>query len=104
MLPQLRNINIDNFRKVFDNNNSIDVPVELFKHIMEGYNELIKSPRIMCDVDFMLYLSRGTLLKQMEKDCATFRIVLLKPDYENLAIKDNPLTLTSFELKQLINK
>ena len=56
----------------------------------------------MCDGDFMLYLSLGTLLKQMEKDGATLRIALLKPDYENLAIKDIPLTLTSAELKTII--
>lgn len=58
----------------------------------------------MCDGDFMLYLSLGTLLMQMEKDSATLRIALLKPYYENLAIKDNPLILTSSELKQLINR
>ena len=74
----------------------------IVENIMEGYNELIKSPRIMCDGDFMLYLSLGTLLKQMEKDGATLRIALLKPDYENLAIKDIPLTLTSAELKTII--
>lgn len=74
----------------------------IVENIMEGYNELIKTPRIMCDGDFMLYLSLGTLLKQMEKDDTTLRIALLKPDYENLAIKDIPLTLTSSELKPLI--
>lgn len=74
----------------------------IVENIMEGYNELIKSPRIMCDGDFMLYLSLGTLLKQMEKDGATLHIALLKPDYENLAIKDIPLTLTSAELKTII--
>ncbi|MGN0238239.1 MAG: hypothetical protein ACI4AK_09195 [Lepagella sp.] len=74
----------------------------IVENIMEGYNELIKSPRIMCDGDFMLYLSLGTLLKQMEEDGATLRIALLKPDYENLAIKDIPLTLPSAELKTII--
>lgn len=34
MLPQLRNINVDNFRKIFDNNKNIDVPIELFKTVM----------------------------------------------------------------------
>lgn len=76
----------------------------IVENIMEGYNELIKSPRIMCEGDFMLYLSLGTLLKQMEKDGATLRIALLKPDYENLAIKDIPLSLTSAELNFLLNK
>lgn len=74
----------------------------IVENIMEGYNELIRSPRVMCDGDFMLYLSLGTLLKQMEKDGATLRIALLKPDFENLAIKDISLTLTSAELKNII--
>lgn len=74
----------------------------IVENIMEGYNELKKSPRIMCDGDFMLYLSLGTLLKQMEEDGGTLCIALLKPDYENLAIKDIPLTLTSAELKTII--
>lgn len=74
----------------------------IVENIMEGYNELIQSPHIMCDGDFMLYLSLGTLLKQMDKDDATLRIALLKPDYENRAIKDIPLTLTSAELKTII--
>lgn len=78
--------------------------VWIVENIMEGYNELIKSPRIMCDGDFMLYLSLGTLLRQMGKDGVTLRIALLKPDYENLAIKDIPLTLTSAELNLLLNK
>lgn len=76
----------------------------IVKNIMEGYNELKKSPRIMCDGDFMLYLSLGTLLTQMGKDGVTLRIALLKPDYENLAIKDIPLSLTSSELNFLLNK
>lgn len=76
----------------------------IVENIMEGYNELKKTPRIMCDGDFMLYLSLGTLLKQMEKDGATLRISLLKPDYENLAIKDIPLTSTTADLNFLLNK
>lgn len=76
----------------------------IVENIMEGYNELIKSPRIMCEGDFMLYLSLGTLLKQMEKDGATLRIALLKPDYENLAIKDIPLTLNSHELSRTLTQ
>lgn len=65
----------------------------IVENIMEGYNELIKSPCIMCDGDFMLYLSLCTLLRQMEKDGATLRITLLKPDYENLAFSNIPLQL-----------
>lgn len=39
-----------------------------------------------------------------KKDVVTLRIALLKPDYENLAIKDIPFTLTSAELNLLLNK
>ena len=74
------------------------------ENIMEGYNKLKKSPRIMCDGDFMLYLSLCTLLKQMEKDGATLRIALLKPDYENLVVKDILMMVTSSELKTFISK
>lgn len=75
----------------------------IVKNIMEGYNELKQSPRIICDGDFMLYLSLGTLLNQMEKDGAILRIALLKPDYENLAVKSVPMTLTSEQLKCLLD-
>ena len=76
----------------------------IVENIMEGYNELKKSPRIMCDGDFMLYLSLGTLLNQMEKDGAPLRIVLLKPDYANLAVKDIPMMMRPSELKSIISK
>ncbi len=76
----------------------------IVENIMNGYNSLIESPSIMGDGDFMLYLSLGTLLKQMEKDGVNLRIVLLKPDYENLVVKDIPLSLTPTELKPLINQ
>lgn len=74
----------------------------IVENIMKGYEELVSNPRIMCDGDFMLYLSLGTLLKQMEKDDATLRIMLLKPDYTNQALGDIPLSLTPAELKPLI--
>lgn len=76
----------------------------IVENIMKGYNELVKDPHIMCDGDFMLYLSLGTLLKQMEKDRVSLRIALLKPDYENLVVKDIPLSLTPTELKPLVNQ
>lgn len=56
----------------------------------------------MCDGDFMLYLSLGTLLKQMEKESTTLRIMLIKPDYTNQVMGDIPLSLTPAELKPLI--
>lgn len=67
----------------------------------EGYEKLITKPSISCDGDFMLYLSLGTLFKQMEKDNVNLRIMLLKPDYLNQALGDKPLILTSEQLKDV---
>lgn len=66
-----------------------------------GYEELINNPSIQCDGDFMLYLSVGTLFKQMEKDGVKLRIMLLKPDYTNQVFGDIPLELSSEQLKEL---
>ena len=74
----------------------------IVENIMKGYNELVKNPHVKCDGDFMLYLSLGIMLKQMEKDGVNLRIALLKPDYANLVVKDLPLSLTPVELKPLI--
>lgn len=74
----------------------------IVENIVKGYESLKGSPTIMCDGDFMLYLSLGTLLKQMEKDGATLRIMLLKPDFTNQVMGDIPLSLTPAELKPLI--
>lgn len=74
----------------------------IVQNIMEGYTGLTISPQIMCDGDFMLYLSLGTLLKQMEKESTALRIMLIKPDYTNQVMGDIPLSLTPTELKPLI--
>lgn len=66
-----------------------------------GYEELIKNPQIMCDGDFMLYLTLGTLFKQMEKDGSNLRIMLLKPDYTNQVYGDLPLELSSEQLNSV---
>lgn len=75
----------------------------IVQNIVKGYESLKHEPAIMCDGDFMLYLSLGTLLKQMEKDGATLRIILLKPDFTNQVMGDILMSLTSAELKPLIN-
>lgn len=67
----------------------------------EGYEELIKNPSIQCDGDFMLYLTLGTLFKQMEKDSTNLRIMLLKPDYANQVFGDMSLELSSELLKEM---
>ena len=71
--------------------------------VLKGYESLKESPAIRCEGDFMLYLSLGTLLKQMEKDGTTLHIMLLKPDYTNQVMDNIPLSLTSAELKPLID-
>lgn len=76
----------------------------IVENIMKGYNALKESPRIMLDGDFMLYLSLGTLLNQMEKDGAALRIALLKPDYVNIVAKNTPMMLSPEELKPMIHK
>lgn len=70
----------------------------------KGYEALIKNPSILCDGDFMLYLTLGTLFKQMEKDGTNLRIMLLKPDYANQVFGDIPLTLTSEQLANIKSK
>lgn len=74
----------------------------IMDNFMKAYNYLVKNPRISCEGDFMLYLSLGSLFEQMDKDNATLRINLLKPDEENLVMKDIPMTLTNSELKPLL--
>lgn len=72
----------------------------IVNNIMEEYNELKQTPHIMCDGDFMLYLSLGTLLNQMKNDGTALRITLLKPDFEAIPIL---MLLNDMELKSLIN-
>lgn len=69
-------------------------------NLKEGYEELIKNPSISCDGDFMLYLTLGTLFKQMEKDGTNLRIMLLKPNYANQVFGDMPLELSSGQLSE----
>ncbi|MCM1141404.1 MAG: hypothetical protein NC453_22780 [Muribaculum sp.] len=69
--------------------------------IKTAYEDLIANPRIMCDGDFMLYLTLGTLFKQMEKDDVKLRIIFLKPDYTNQVFGDLPLELSSEQLKEV---
>lgn len=52
----------------------------IIANLNEGYEDLKANPRIMADGDFMLYLSVGTLLKQMEKDNVSLHINFLAPD------------------------
>lgn len=74
----------------------------IVRNIMNGYDDIIKNTRIHGDGDFMLYLSLGTLLKQMENDGVNQRIELLKPDYENLVVNDIPLEISSSEISEIL--
>lgn len=73
----------------------------IVSNLKAGYENLIKNPLIQCDGDFMLYLTLGTLFKQMEKDDVKLRIMLLKPDYTNQVFGDIPLELSSEQLKEV---
>lgn len=55
MIPQLKNIDVDLLRKIFDNNDGIDVPVDLFKTIMlmtdADVNQIVKQLGILYEYD-----------------------------------------------------
>lgn len=72
----------------------------IVSNLKNAYEDLIENPRIMCDGDFMLYLSVGTLLKQMKNDGTTLRIMLLKPDGINQVLGDIPLELSAEQLNE----
>jgi len=73
----------------------------IVSNFKEGYEGLIENPSIQCNGDFMLYLSVGTLFKQMEKDGTSLRIMLLKPNYANQVCGDVPMVLASEQLKAI---
>ncbi len=52
----------------------------IVSNLMDAYEDLIENPRVMCDGDFMLYLSVGSLLKQMDNDGTNLRITILESD------------------------
>lgn len=73
----------------------------IVSNFKEGYEGLIENPSIQCDGDFMLYLSVGTLFKQMEKDGTNLRIMLLKPNYANQVYGDVPMVFASEQMKAI---
>ena len=77
------------------------ITTHIVSYVIEGYNALIKDPTVDCDGDFMAYLGLGTLLKEMEKNNSTLQIALLYPDKMNVVVKDIPMTLDYFEIKQM---
>lgn len=78
-----------------------DKALWIVANFKEGYEDLIKHPRTMCDGDFMLYLSVGTLFKQMEKDGTKLQIVLLNPEDSNRILGEEPVELTPEQLKEV---
>lgn len=103
MTVQLNSWRLSNEEKVKDatESDALQQAEWIVANLKAGYEELIKNPSIQCDGDFMLYLSLGTLFKQMEKDDAKLRIMLLKPDYINQVFGDIPLELSSEQLKEV---
>lgn len=73
----------------------------IVSNLKAGYEWLIKDPSVGADGDFMLYLSVGTLFKQMAKDGTNLHIMLLKPDYANQVFGDIPLELSSEQFKEV---
>lgn len=78
--------------------------LSIVRDLKFAYADCIAHPGIYHDGDFMLYLSLGTLFKQMEKDDTNLRIVLLKPDYANQVFGDMPLEISSQQMKNVKNK
>lgn len=76
----------------------------IVENFMDGYNDIKSAPKTTGDGDFMLYLSIGSLFKQMVNDGASLEIRLLKPASTVLAVKDYPMILNHDELKQLVEK
>lgn len=70
----------------------------IVSNFKEGYQHASGDGCIRCDGDFMLYLSIGSLLKQMEKEGTNLRILLLKPDYLNQVFGEIPMVLSSEQL------
>ncbi len=52
----------------------------IVSNFKNAYEDLIENPRVMCDGDFMLYLSVGSLLKQMDNDGTILCITILESD------------------------
>lgn len=99
---QLYNWNARHEAKVITEAEAKKDTESIVQNIMEAYDDFIKNPRIEGDGDFMLYLSLGTLLKQMEKDGVNLRIALLKPDYENLVGKGIPFEMSPAEIREIL--
>lgn len=101
LVIQLNSLSEENYEKAMQatTDDAQKQAERIVTDIKAGYEDLIANPRIMCDGDFMLYLSIGTLLKQIEKDDVKLRIMLLKPDYTNHVFGDIPLELSSQQLK-----
>lgn len=103
MVVQLNNWDDDSERHVskVTNDEALKEAEMIVANFKTAYEDLIAYPRIMCDGDFMLILSVGTLFKQMEKDGTNLRIMLLKPNYANQVFGDIPLELSSHQLKEI---
>ena len=74
----------------------------IISNFKKAYESLIEKPRTRTDGDFMLYLSIGTLFKEMEEaGDVNLRIMYLKPDYTNQVFGETPLVILSGELEKI---
>lgn len=74
----------------------------IISQFKKAYESLIKKPHTHGDGDFMLYLSIGTLFKEMEEaGDVNLRIMYLKPDYTNQVFGETPLVILPGELEKI---
>ncbi len=76
----------------------------ILQNFKKGYDGLIKNPAVRCDGDLMLYLSLGTLFKQMEKDGVNLQLVILKPDGKTSAFGDRRIDFSPQQLREVTEK
>lgn len=82
--------------------NAQEVAEWIISNFKDAYEGLIKDPHTHGDGDFMLYLSIGTLFKEMEKaGDVNLRIMYLKPDHMNQVLGETPLVIFPEELKKI---
>lgn len=72
--------------------------------VIKGYNSVVEEHSLTGDGDFMLYLSLGILLQNMESNGTNLRIALLKPIKDCLAFGDYPMALNQSQIKNLLQE
>lgn len=74
----------------------------IIENFKKGYESTVSDKIIRRDGDFILYLSVGTLMHKLAATNTKLQIVLMKPDSENIIMKEQPLIISSTELNGLL--